>query len=248
VSRLRDTQLPIGASAASRALAALGIERIYFCHVRRTGGTSLNQSFMGLLSGAPELLMATMRRSSSKVVYSGGGKIVGANRIELEAGNYLYGFSHIPVEDLVLPAGTFKVALIRDPIARVCSHYRMLRQAVEGQSSRPWIGVERHWLGDSIADFIDLVPENRLLAQLYMFSKDYNPQEAAESALSCDVILQNESLALGIEELGWKLSLPLRKRSANASTRESSPLEPSLLRKLRRRLDAEYEFIAKLEK
>src|SRR3546814_5245930 len=107
------------------ALREHGYDRAYFHHIRRVGGTSLNETFFSLISRNPKRVTSNIRRSISKVTNVHGHRIVGANHRELVEGNYIYGFSHYPAHTLSLPTRTFTISLLRDPVSRIISHYNM---------------------------------------------------------------------------------------------------------------------------
>ena len=68
---------------------------------------------------------------------------------------------------------------------------------------------EKEWLGNDFIDFLMKMPKEHLMRQLYMFSKQYNIEEACEKIrkLSHSFIL--EDFTLGINELSTKLNIKL---------------------------------------
>lgn len=221
-------------------------KRIYFFHIRRVGGTSLNQTFFQLRSAHPALVSATIRRSSRKVINLSGLKHVGANQQELELGDYLYGFSHIPFQALRLPPETFTITLLRDPVERVLSHYRMILAYDLNGIQRPWLPLERKWLGNSFGDFIQLVPRERLYAQLFMFSRRFHVPEAAENVQSCSFAFATEHYAAGLKRLSDLLNMPLSMRHAH-STKVVAPISIAEIERLRQLMEPEYELLRQLE-
>lgn len=133
-------------------------KRIYNCHIRKTGGTSLNRMFLGANGGDGRdayqyLVSAPQNRIIREKV------IVGWNKKLIEEGVYFYAFSHIPFHQLDLPSGTYKLVCFRDPVKRVISHYTMLLEESFKENPSPWFYREKGWLGDSFEDFIDILPK-----------------------------------------------------------------------------------------
>ena len=78
---------------------------------------------------------------------------IGWNKPVINAGNWFYGFSHIPYHQLELPANTYRITVFRDPVERIISHYRMVKGFKEKGIAHPRMKVEGKWLGDSFDDF-----------------------------------------------------------------------------------------------
>lgn len=234
-------------SILQKALRDRGYERVYFYHVRRVGGTSLNETFFGLNSNHPQLVSSIIRRSKLKVVNLHGTRYVGANIAELERGEYLYGFSHIPSIKLNLPSNTFRVTLFRDPIDRLISHYSMIIDFERRGIDRYWMPLERQWLGKSFADFCHLVPRERLLAQLYMFSPSFSVSEAVRNANGCDYIFRTEDYPNGLKGLSSLLGTELMMRSSH-SVRRAITASQGEIESLRELLLPEYEMLSQLER
>src|SRR5438093_3670945 len=150
-------------SSPSPPLLPPPFERVYLHHIRRVGGTSLNEAFFALSGADGAEVRSALRRSDDQSLLSNGIRYVGANRDLLEKGEYFYGFSHIPAHRITLPPSTFRITILRDPVARIMSNYRMARHHANRGRSGHWISVERSWLGNSILDFCRNMPEKRLL-------------------------------------------------------------------------------------
>ncbi len=96
--------------------------RIYHFHVRKTAGSSLNASFWRL--GGPEV-EATMTQGDTSA--EGNGLRFTDELEPMAAGNFFFASSHRPYGEVRLPPGTFKLTILRDPIARVKSYYRYVQ-------------------------------------------------------------------------------------------------------------------------
>ena len=226
----------------SQILREHGFARVYFHHIRRTGGTSLNQSFFALYRRHPELVSAALRRSKSKTVVTAGTRFVGANREALQEGNYFYGFSHIPSYELVLPPRTFTMTLLRDPLERIVSHYRMVVDYSARSLTRPWLHLERGWLGQSIADFASNMPPSRFMAQLHTFSRSSSIDEAVQAITECDFILFNEDYYSDLQILKNRLGLGLNMHHSHAANYKID-LDQTDIKRVRKMLAPEYALL-----
>lgn len=187
-------------------------ERIYHYHIRKTAGTSLNSAFWGL-AGLDLESARGVRIFANKLVY------VRHNQELIEEGAWFFANSHIPAHSLTLPPNTFTVTVIRDPLRRLISHYRYLVWARDdaGNAQRldpAFSSLRREiaWLGDSFADFLTQIPKKHALAQLYMFSREYDVKEALERIHGCTSVCLTERFADGIQFLSNTLQLPLEVR------------------------------------
>ncbi|MBI5007633.1 MAG: sulfotransferase family 2 domain-containing protein [Nitrosomonadales bacterium] len=219
-----------------------GYKRIYLVHIRKTGGTSLNHIFLNLQTGDSASLYENLARSPDHRIICGDKVYVGWNVRYINAGNYFYAFSHTPLHELDLPEGTFTVTCFRDPVKRVISHYNMLMNFQVNKIDHPCMAIEGKWLGNSFEDFLQRIPEEHLLNQLYMFSARFDASEALARVAGLSHYFFTEDFARGIDELNTKTGLNLkplhiRKASFSASIPEES------IEKLRGMLAREYAFL-----
>ena len=178
------------------------------------------------------------------------------NRELIEEGCYLYATSHFPSYTLDLPAQTFTVTILRDPLARLVSYYRYLlwaRTDEEAAREEPAMGAMRHeleWSAGSFQSFLEQTPRRHLLAQLAMFTRDYDVDEAYERILACSQVCFTETFGTDIARLRKRLQLPLEEKherrfgeavelTEEEQERARAVLEPEfvLLRKVRKELN-----------
>jgi len=222
-----------------------GYRRIYLVHIRKTGGTSLNHSFLSLAATDTQKLYRELVSKPDHRIVKDGRIYVGWNTRYINRGNYFYAFSHAPLHKLSLPPGTFTVTCFRDPVRRVVSHYNMVLGAHLRGEFHPSMKTERKWLGDSFDDFLDRIPKAHLCNQLYMFSARYNVDEALERASKLTHSFFTENFANGIGDLNVKTGLSLKPLHIRQSPHRSE-IPAQQISRLREMLEAEYAFLERL--
>ncbi len=105
--------------------------------------------------------------------------------------------------------------------------------------------VEGAWLGDSLDDFLENIPKNHLMNQLYMFSKNYNIEEAAERIRACSYYFFTENIEQGMTDLSAKSGLKLE-LSHQKKYNFSAPVSESQLAHLKEKLAPEYRLMERL--
>lgn len=225
-----------------------GSRRIYLFHIRKTAGTSLVRSFLALGGEDPSAI--EHRISSSLMSRTRTGQyVVTCGRGTLRQGDYFFGWSHMAGHCLRLPSRTFTIALFRDPVARVLSYYRYLiaGDAIQGDMAWRVQNDERSLAGESFWDFLENIPAELLLNQLYMFSAHFDVSEAVEKILGCSAIMMTETFKRDLHNLALTLGLELGYRRERITALTKAPLEENQLDALRDRLAAEYELLERLE-
>ena len=109
------------------------------------------------------------------------------------------------------------MTIFRDPIERIVSHYNYIIGKIERGENEDWLVKERPLLGNSFTQFIDNLPPEKLLNQLYNFSENYNLIEAVDRIKSLNLILTLENLSEGILDINNMLGLNLRIMKKNMS-------------------------------
>jgi len=219
-----------------------GYKRVYLVHIRKTGGTSLNNMFLSLSGEDSSQLYAQLAKTPDHRLLSNGKIYVGWNVKYINKGAYYYAFSHTPFHRLSLPDTTFTVSCFRDPVKRVVSHYNMLMDFYVNKIDHPCMETEGKWLGNDFDDFLSKVPREHLLNQLYMFSSNFNISEAVSNVQKLSHYFFSDNFNKGIDELNEKTGLNLeavhiRKASYQAQISEGS------LAALKDMLSDEYRFM-----
>ncbi|MFC1688676.1 sulfotransferase family 2 domain-containing protein [Pseudomonadota bacterium] len=222
-----------------------GFRRIYFVHIRKTAGTSVNKMFISLGNEDSSVVYQNLVDSPEHQVISNGKILVGWNSELINAGRYFYGFSHIPLHQLNLRPGTFVFSSFRDPVQRVLSHYNMLMHYRVHAPNHPCMKIEGEWVTGSFDDFLDRIPKEHLQNQLYMFSEHFEVDEAVEKVKNLSHFFFSESFDRGVDELGKKTGLrlePVHTRKAGYK----SVIQKESIDRLRNMLVPEYEFLSRI--
>ena len=99
---------------------------LYHYHIRKTGGTTINFSFLRTVTDKPSDLYSKIASSPGHYVNESGKYFSGWNRSVINSGNYFYSWSHIPFHMLDVPTNVKTLTCFRDPVKRLISHYNMI--------------------------------------------------------------------------------------------------------------------------
>jgi len=222
-------------------------ERIYFYHIRKAAGTSLNHMFLSSGGEPGGKVYARLVKAFTRQTVSNGLVFAGWDKKLIEKGNYYYAFSHLPFHRVRLPKNTFSFTCLRDPVSRVLSHYKMLEQCRQSLSPPLWFNKEKMWLGNTFNDFLDKVPKVHLLTQLFMFSKEYDIEEAFDRIMGCTCFIFTEKFDQGVQLLSSRTGCtlePIHTRKASFNFK----LEEIEMERLRALLEPEYQLYNRLKK
>jgi len=226
-------------------IGAEDYRRVYFYHVRKAAGTSLNHAMLSL--GGEDGQDVYRRMHESYRLISGDKIFVGWRQVSIEGGRYYYAFSHIPMHRLALPPRTYTFTCLRDPVERVVSHYKMLVNYRDNNVPHPCMVEEGPWLGGSFSDFLDNIPREHLQNQIYMFSASFDLNEAFDNILSCSRFLFVEDFERGVKQLAVDLGVELPVRHAKRADNQA-PLRAEDRDRLREMLAPEYELIERVRR
>ena len=185
-------------------------QRIYLYHVRKTAGKSLMHMMMKHeTQDHYEYYLRLIKKFNHRIIIND--KIfVAWHPILIREGYYYFAQSHLPFHEIKLPAKTFTIVCLRDPVERVISHYLMLVKYAKMNVMDSKIREEITWLGKSFSSFLGMIPKKHLLNQLFMFSKNYSVSEAQDNILSCNQVMFTDNFSEGIAELSTKIDVPLQ--------------------------------------
>jgi len=228
--------------------SCFGDRQVYLIHIRKTAGNSLIYSFLGLSGVDGETVFKGLAQKYNHRLIVNDQIFVGWNRQYINQGKYHFAFSHIPYHQLRLPENTFTISCFRDPVQRVLSHYCMLLDWVENDTKHPARKVEGKWLGNDFSDFIDRIPREHLLNQIYMFSANFDTAEALENLRKTSFSFFTESFSDGIERINEMLSIKLSLLKVNRSDRSRLKVPEAQISRLREILEPEYQLLELMRK
>lgn len=219
-------------------------DRVYHYHIRKTAGSSLNAAFLSAFAGkrvtVKALAGAPKHRIAGEI-----GPAVGWNERLIKAGSFAYAFSHSPFHSLKVPAKTCTFTVFRDPVERAYSHFLMLKGYIENGVDHPCLASEGDWAKGDFADFIASADRDHLLRQLYMFSENFDVDEAVEAVSSLDQVGFFHELGNLLESAQalFSVDLPMRHENRSLSRKKLSAEE---LAAFRPHFEPEYEMLVKI--
>ena len=173
------------------------------------------------------------------------GLVFTSNKHILNKGNYFYGYSHTPIYDLKLPRDTYLTTCFRDPVKRVISLYNMLSQIKRINPEHPLAVSEGRWLGESIEDFLENAPRSLILNQLYMFSKDFDVNEAISRVSNVNLVIFTEDFNNGVIKLNKELGVELETVHIRRTTYKGE--QSYNMENIKKTLKLEYDFLDKVK-
>ncbi len=223
-----------------------GFKRIYHYHIRKTGGTSVAHMFMSLNGNNSQSIWNKLTANSGELCINNGLVYAGWFQTLLEQGDYFFGFSHLTFDEIQLPDNTFTFTCFRDPAERVISHYRMLQGMVARNSQHPCMATEANWLGNSFDDFLDRIPRDHLLNQLFMFSEQFSVAEALKRVTSLNRWMFTERFDDGVQSLNQATGLRLASTHRHRSDHRFD-ISHQATERLFSMLEEEYNFFNQLQ-
>jgi hypothetical protein len=223
-----------------------GSKRVYCYHVRKTAGTSLFLSFLGLGGEDPMDVWWRITHSRLPRTISGRYAFAANSRRLLAEGAYFFGRSHRAADEQPLPPRTFTVTVLRDPVERVRSFYDYLMVGDAPDAPGRVGRYQRQWVAGGFDQFLERVPERDLLNQVATFSSRVDVSEAADRIAGCSSVLFTKTFDEGLAMLARRLGLHLEVRRARVGVARS-PLTEAQEERLRARLEPEYELLRQLD-
>ncbi len=236
--------ISINEASGMQATHQSGHQRVYFVHIRKTGGTSVNHMFLSQHGCDANAVYEAVGKSFT--VNCNDHTFAGWNKQVIAAGNYDYAFSHHPLYTLQIPEQTFLFSCFRDPVSRVISLYNMLMTLNAENSDHPGMVHQRQWLGETFGDFLDRAPNTEIANQLFMFSPKLHVEEALLQTRRLSYFFFTSTFNAGIEHLNEVLGLEL-KASHLRKTDRTFEITPAEKLRLREMLADEYRFIEALK-
>lgn len=186
--------------------------RVYHIHLKKTGGTSINNSFLSLIDKEPNKLYNKLMSQNDLRLIHNNWVLCAFNQLLISLGSFHYAWSHKPFHKLYLPVNTYKITCLRDPYERIFSRYKQLTVLYRNGNPERTDGnflYEYSFLGNSFEDYINNLPKKELCYQLYMFSQSLNVNEALESLKKVDFILDTSTIYNDMKELSEILGVKL---------------------------------------
>jgi len=181
-------------------------KRIYHSHIKKCAGTSLNKLIIGIQCGQDPVLRDRCYEAvcGNDMIQIGEWNFTSHRPFQIATQKYNYAFSHYPYWELrdnfrISFKETFVFTTFRDPVERIISHYKMIKERKENNSTHVGMKIEGKWLGEknTLMEFVENLPKEELFAQLYCYSKNYNIDEALKNIKEINFTTRVETLTSG---------------------------------------------------
>lgn len=175
---------------------------LFFYHIEKTGGRSLRISIIDYLIRKYDSDLDPVyvhSHSWGKSTFNIGPYIIGGkdNNLDFKGGHEFY------VRDRWM--GRLLISLLRNPIDRVLSLYRMIHQFKIVKSHV--LKNKYHYIAKGFSGFVETYPKELLNMQTYTFSKKLDVNEAFDILKSLDLVMINEFYQEGLDNLSKLLEL-----------------------------------------
>jgi len=221
----------------------------YLYHIRKTGGRSIIHSFLALVASDPEVFYERLAKQPGNRLKKDGKIIVGWDVSTLKRGDFFFAFSHAPAHSFTLPRQAYTITCLRNPLARLMSYYNYLidiKQAVAINPRHVHANMaDLSWAHYDQMRFLREAPRRHLLNQLFMFSKQMKPKEAAASISKIGIILHTDRMGEDMNRLARLTKLPLKPLHFGA-TRTKREFSDEFLAEAERTLEPEINLMKRL--
>lgn len=221
--------------------------RYYLVHLRKSAGSSLNHMFLSLADPEHEAFRKALADKPDHRLERKGKAFVGWNEDWINSSQYFYAFSHSPLYRLKMQPDTFVMTVFRDPVRRVVSYFNYLTGMLRNGIDHPCLVEEGPYVKGGFEPFIECIPPQHLMSQLYMFSPTYDVTDAMTRIRRVNHIFFTEKFSAGVEALKRKTQLPLPTLRENVS-KHRALISPKLLERLRIKLEPEYRLLHEVAK
>ena len=200
-------------------------KRIYHYHVPKTSGTSINAAFYESenLNYVPAIRKQFSNLFTRSIKING--KVFSDHNISLiNKSAFYYSWSHYPLEDLDFKTDTYTFTSLREPGERIVSYYRFLddiNKFKKDDNYKHMVHLLKNYK-ERFDEFIYYLPENIKYAQLNMFSKKLDVDEAIENIKKVNHIIVDNNFEPFIKEIDsiFNTSLTLNKINKTVSKKE----------------------------
>jgi len=213
---------------------------IHLFHIRKTAGTSLYNAFLSLGGDEPREVLRRISQGYPWFAYSGAYTFAADYRPNRFVRPF-FSFSHDPIWSFEMSRRTYKITILRDPVARVLSLFRYLSDSSSDQLEVYSAPPKEHVLASyGLPTFLRNLPKKDLFCQLYMFSREFSPEEAAANIRSCQCYFFAEDYDRGVNHLSRQFRVDLQRRHDRSSTGPKVTVDVADLRRI---LEPEYEML-----
>tara|TARA_R110000824_G_scaffold282940_2_gene471199 strand:- start:642 stop:1283 length:642 start_codon:yes stop_codon:yes gene_type:complete len=153
---------------------------------------------------------------------------------------------HIPFYNAqkFVPTYDYTITVIRDPLERLLSHYRMLllhrTTSWSGESDNP------KWVNKGIDFFIEKFPVMYKIHQLSFFSPTLNVDEALDNIKKTTQIILTENMQEGLDKFSIKTDIKLKECRTGVSKIQVHDIDKKYVDKMKKLLSLEYLFYEKV--